>query len=94
MQNFVIRPANYACYLIDVRNDGVVQPEELTYHRQVIKEHKSLQELKDLGSQLLTKHPECDRMTIVGSGRRLNTQWLYDSANKVKVTQAERFIPR
>lgn len=78
--------SKFACYLIDVRNDGgTVSPEhELAFHRHVIKKtDHTIEELQYFGNQLLQQHPECDRMTIVGSGKKWNTVWLYDSSNKI-----------
>lgn len=75
----------FACYLIDVRNDGAKDrsQKDLTFHRVVVKEDQPLPHLQHLGEELLQQHPDCDRVTIIGSGKRRHTQWLYDSANKM-----------
>jgi hypothetical protein len=76
----------FACYLVDVRDDAgdVGKDHNLQFHRHVIKlADKSLPELIEVGKRMLSKHPHCNRITIVGSGKKMNTKWLYDSANKI-----------
>lgn len=83
----------FACYLIDVRNDGGKERplKDLIFHRVVVKEDRPLEDLQEIGHNLWTKHPDCDRLTIIGSGRKHHTQWLFDSANKVKTKELDVF---
>ena len=75
----------FACYLIDVRNDATVAINQTEVHREIVKTDLSIEELKNIGRNMLNLHPSCDRFTIMGSGKRNGAKWLYDSANKIPV---------
>lgn len=75
----------FACYLVDVRNDGTSTKDSFEFHRQVVKIDRPVAELVQLGKKLLTRHPNCDRITVMGSGVKRGAVWLYDSAGKIRV---------
>lgn len=75
----------FACYLVDVRNDGVSTKRPLEFHRQVVKIDRPVTELVQLGKQLLALYPNCDRITVMGSGKKRGSVWLYDSAGKIQI---------
>ena len=75
----------FACYLVDVRDDGTATKTSVEFHRQVVKIDRPVHELVQLGQRLLTLYPNCDRITVMGSGRKNGSVWLYDSAGKIQI---------